>query len=120
MPFDLSDVVFDSEMGEDFQIIRTTGSFGAGGWIPDTPCDIPAFGIIAVAGDEDLRQVPEGDRAEGSLVIFSQTRLFETLASKSATSDKVMWHGSLYRVQGRGPWSEWGFQNALLLRETGE
>src|SRR5208282_5337590 len=106
MPIDLSEVACDTDLGDCFCITRTTGYFGPGGWIENPPCQIQAFGIIQIADDQALIQVPQGDRVTGSLEIITETPIYETLKSKSATSDKVYWNGDCYRVQKVGPWGK--------------
>jgi hypothetical protein len=126
MPLDLSDVALDSDLGESvgadnagLAIIRTHGEFGAGGWIAGTPQTIPAFGTLTIAGDKALRQFPEGDRIEGSILFITTQPLHVTSEVGSAISDKILWHGVLYKVQAVGTWSDNGFYAALLVRMPG-
>jgi hypothetical protein len=127
MPLDLSDVALDSDLGESvgndnagLAILRTTGTFGAGGWIANAPQTIPAFGTLTIAGDKALRQFPEGDRVDGSILFVTTQPIHTTSENQSAISDKILWHGTLYRVQAVGPWSDNGFYAALLLRMPGQ
>lgn len=120
MPIDLSEVVNDSDLGQCFQILRTTGQPGLGGFQTSAPTAIQAFGIIEIADPEALRQVPEGDRVVGSLRVITATPIYETLAQNSAISDEIRWNGSRYRVQSVEPWKMNGFRSAILVRMKGD
>ena len=116
---DLSEIVNDPDLGQPFTITRTTGEFAAGGWQADAPTLIPAFGVITVASDEALQQVPEGDRVAGSMMVFTQTPIYQTLVNQSGISDTLVWRGNTYRVQAAGPWEDYGYYQAIIARMTG-
>jgi len=140
MAFDLSEVVSDPDLCVEFQILRSTGSFGAGGWIQGPTEEIEAFGVVQPAEDEALNMVPEGDRVTGSLQVFTSQPIYETLAERRerrpndpdwtedhrgeppapALSDKIRWHGHLYRLLAVQPWKEFGYFGAILVRVLGD
>lgn len=120
MPIDLSEVALDSDLGQCFEIIRTTGQFGLGGWQPQPPKTIRAFGIITIPSPEALHQVPEADRVIGMLQIILAQPIYETLAKNSATSDEIRWNASRYRVQAVEPWEMNGYWSAILTRMRGD
>lgn len=120
MPLSLKEVAADPELGESFTILRQPGAFGPGGWVPTSgPIPINARGIITIADDRALEQVPEGDRVHGSIQIVTTTPMYTTLAVNSATSDQVLWFGNKYRVQSVGPWRRNGFYSVIMTRMTG-
>lgn len=120
MLIDFADIANDPDLGDEITIIRSDGSFGAGGWIPGQPSNIQACGVIGIADDEALAQVPEGDRVTGSLQLVTATPIFPTLANKSGTSDQILWLNNTYRVQASQPWKHAGFWSAILVRMSGE
>jgi hypothetical protein len=120
MALDLSDVVNDSDMGDCFCILRSTGQYAAGGWTAQPPISIQAFGVIAIAEPDDLLQIPEADRVQGSLQVMTATPIYQTLASKSGTSDQIEWRGGTYRVQSVAPWKVNGFYSAIAVRMKGD
>ncbi|HJX53168.1 MAG TPA: hypothetical protein VJ801_10420 [Polyangia bacterium] len=120
MAFSLSEIADDPDLGTSFLIIRTTGSFAAGGWVAGTPVQIPASGVIAVAEDEALLQIPEGDRVAGAMQLISSQQIYETQATRAGISDKVLWNGNYYRVVGVAPWADFGFWSAVMVRMSGE
>ena len=120
MPFNLARVTQNSRMAQCFQIIRQTGQLAAGGWQVTNTQNIQAFGVIGIADDEALNQVPEGDRARGSLIVITDQPIYPTKASKSLIADQIEWDGNLYRVVSRQPWSHFGFWQAIVVRTTGD
>jgi len=117
--FDLSEVVNDPDLGVPVTIIRTSGSFGPGGWKQNTPVMIPSFGIVGIASQKALEQIPEGDRVTGSLEFVTATPIFATSDAQSQTSDQIDWDGDRYRVAGVFPWKHAGFYAAILVRIPG-
>lgn len=124
MPLDLSEIVCDGDLGQPFNIIRTTGAFGLGGWTANAPVNIAAFGIACPATDEELRMIPEGDRVEGSHFFASSTPIYKTRSDQnnpanSGISDQIAWNGQLYRIMSVGQWMDSGFYWAIGVREFG-
>jgi len=111
----LSDLALDPDLGEALTIVRSTGSFAAGGFQSST-VSLDWWGILAVAEDEILRQFSEGDRITGDLILFSADPLYETSEQRSGLSDQVAWNQGLYRIVKVGPWKDWGFYAAVLTR----
>jgi hypothetical protein len=107
-------------MAQCFQIIRQTGQFAAGGWRVTSTQNIQAFGVIGIADDEALNQVPEGDRVRGSIVVYTDQPIYPTKASKNLISDQVQWDGAMHKVVSRAPWSHFGYWGAVLTRITGD
>jgi len=120
MPFNLARVTQNSRMAQCFQIIRQTGQFAAGGWQVTSTEYVQAFGVLGIADDEALNQVPEGDRVRGSIVVYTDQAIYPTKASKNLISDKVEWDGATYRVVSRAPWGHFGYWGAVLVRITGD
>ena len=107
-------------MAQCFQIIRQTGQFAAGGWQVTSMENIQAYGVIGIADDEALNQVPEGDRVRGSLAVYTDQPIYPTKASKGLIADQIEWDGSMYRVVSRAPWKHFGYWGAVIVRVTGD
>lgn len=118
--FNLSRVTQNPNIGQPFTIIRETGAFGRGGWQTQNTTEIAAFGVIGPPGEEELAQIPEGDRVKGVLQVLTNVPLYATQAARAGISDKVRWHGDLYSVTSRLPWGDAGYWSAILLRTTGD
>ena len=119
MALDLAEIALDADLGINVVIIRTTGVRGIGGWLPNHPTNIPAWGIKAVAETKALNMIPEGDRVRGAFQFITTTPIFVTQQATSAISDQIQWGGNMYSVQSVEPWEVSGYFSAILLRETG-
>jgi hypothetical protein len=116
---DLSEVVSDPDLAESFTITRNTGAFGSGGWIPNAPTVIPAYGIVSVAKQADLDAIPEADKISEAMVFHSTQEMFITNAAGSATSDTLQWQGTNYRVYSVANYSNRGYWKAIATKMAG-
>lgn len=120
---DLSEVVEDPDLAEPFTIIRTSGQFGAGGWLADTPQNITAFGVVSVATPKEIADLPvEADKIKEVRAFWSTTPMFVTNAvgvAAGATSDVLVWQGVQYRVLALPDYSNRGYYKALAIRMAG-
>jgi hypothetical protein len=119
----LAEVALDPDFAQSFVVTRQTGTFQRGGFVGDAPVEIPFYGIIQPATDEDLRQVPEGDRVSGSQLVISTAKLYRTftdgIGTTSGFSDTFVWGGKVYKVLSDGTWSDFGYWEAIAVRAAG-
>ncbi len=113
---DLSEVVNDPDLAQPFTILRQSGSFQLGGWVPNEPQPIDAFGVITVATPRMMQMVPEGDRVGGEMAFCTANEIYLTSEKRSGTSDQLVWHGEKYRVTHVAPWMDYGFFIAVAVR----
>jgi hypothetical protein len=122
MTMDVADALDDEELAQDFTIVRTTGHFGEGGWIGDAPVNIPASGIVGSLSGKDIMALPEGDRVKGNAVFHSRTEMKiagQDNGGNKWISDKILWHGDLYKLATVADYSDYGYYRAIGLREDG-
>lgn len=120
MPFSLSEVVNDPDLGQPFTIYRSKGQYGPSGWeTVGQPQQISTFGVIGIAEDRDMQQVPEGDRIDGSLQVYTGTRLLVTEEDSLYLSDQIKWHGKFYKLVRLGPWEDFSYDSAIMVRTQG-
>jgi hypothetical protein len=131
---DLSEVVSDGVLSEPYTIQRSTGQFQPGGWVT-TSINIPGYGIVSVASDEELLMVPEGDRVTGAMVFHSQKRIYETQLdggagdstygetgfgiSQQRVSDIMIWNFHQWRVLHVYPYPNRRYWKAIATRLGG-
>ena len=115
---DLSEIVSDPDLAEQFQIVRSRGGFVAGGW-SDQLTTIAAYGVVSVASEKDLEMVPEGDRVRESRVFHSTQAMYVTNADNQGTSDFLVWQGVKYRVYSVADYSNRGYYRAIACRMQG-
>ena len=104
-----------------YTVNRSVGTFQQGGFV-STTTPIPFWGIIQPATDEDLAQVPEGDRVTGMMGFISEQRMYETNVQQNSEGlgDTITWNDQLYRVVRVVPWKDFGFWKAIASRLSGE
>lgn len=98
MPLDVTDIVQDPDFATQFSIIHVTGSFNAAGeWVGSETADPLVTGIILPAKWDQLQVLPEGERHQESIVVYSSAEL--TIGDQQTKqADIVLWDGSYYRV----------------------
>ena len=117
----LADVVNDPDLAQPLTVYRSQGSFELGGWVESTrPLSIRA--VVTVASEQDLRQVPEGDRVTGAMSFHSTQRLYLTRGAtpQTAESDTIVWRGDSYRLVKVWPYGDYGYYKAIGVRMSGE
>ena len=104
-----------------YTVNRSTGQFEQGGYV-STTVPIPFYGIIQPISEQDLLQVPEGDRVTGMLGFISEQPMYRTRVegSTSGIGDTITWRGQEYRVVAVVLWRDFGFSKALAARLSGE
>ena len=117
----LTRVANSPAFAQTFTVNRSSGSFQQGGYVSVTTA-IPFWGIIQPATEEDLAQVPEGDRSTGMMGFISEQPMYKTnvQGSVSGLGDTILWNGQEYRVVVVVPWKDFGFSKAIAARLSGE
>lgn len=132
---DLSEVVDDGVLSESYVIQRSSGVFAKGGW-QTTSVNVPGWGVVSVAKEEDLMMIPEGDRVTGAMVFHSQQVIYETEreggygsgqsygqsgfgTSTQRVSDIMIWNFQQWRVLAVGPYPNRNYWRAVAVRMAG-
>jgi hypothetical protein len=124
MPYlNLSRVASSPYFAQAYSVTRQTGSFQLGGYVVNSTTVIPFWGIIQPATDEDLAQVPEGDRVTGMIGFIGEQRMFQTfgggVGDPSGLSDTITWNNEVYKVVKVVPWRDFAFWKAIASRQSG-
>jgi len=108
---------------QSFTVYRKSGAWASGRW-PQTEATILLSGVISVAKEKDLIQVPEGDRTGGAIVIHTTQVLYITYAANGpangGTSDEVLWQGDRYRLLSVAPYVDYGYYKSIGVRMAGD
>jgi hypothetical protein len=116
----VGELLTDPDFAQAFTIKRSSGAFGLGGFLATTS-NVRGAGVITVATEEDLMQVPEGDRVTGSMMFYSRKPIYATRAGSAAgLSDLIAWRGQTYRIAKVFPYQDYGFYKAIGVRMSGE
>jgi len=117
----LTRVVNSPAFAQEYTVNRSTGTFQQGGYV-STTIPISFWGIIQPATEEDLLQVPEGDRSTGMMGFISEQPMHKTRVEggTSGIGDTITWNGQEYRVVVVVTWKDFGFSKAIAARLSGE
>jgi hypothetical protein len=117
---DVSEIITDPDLAQDYVVYRSSGSFVDGLWVENTPTQIPMRGTISVMSELELAQFPEGDRIKGAMVFHSTQELFSTrIGETEGTSDKILWRGDYYKLFQISPYGDYGYWRAAGERIKG-
>ena len=115
---DLSDVVSDPDLSDNYTILRSTGGFVAGGWA-DTRTPIPAFGVVSIASEKDLENLPEGARVREARVFHSTQQMFLVNETNRNLSDILVFNGTKYLAYSAKDYSNFGYYQCVASRMEG-
>lgn len=116
----VGEIINDPDLCQSFTVSRSSGQFGAGGWMENAPTSLTLLGVITPSTADELQQVPEGDRVTGAMTFYSTVILFETHDdSQSGTSDILTWRGQKYRIVRVFPYEDYGYNKAVAVRMQG-
>lgn len=96
-----------------FTAYRKSGSWVSGRW-NGTENTLSIQGVVTVASQLDLQQIPEGDRQTGAMVFHANQPLY--LTSSQGTSDELEWRGSRWRVMQVSPYADYGYYKAIATK----
>ncbi len=113
---DMADVLLDPDFRVDFPIIRSVESVDARGRTQSSASEIPAQGVIHPATEEELKILPEAQRVEEIIAVYTATRL--TAGDDTHGADRVGWQGGTYKVLKVMDYSQFGFVMALAQNES--
>jgi len=91
MPVILTRVVVSPRLSNTLPltVLRTSGSWTAGEWIQGTPTQLSTVGIEAGVSDEEVLQVPEGDRTKGLKKFFTPIQLKGATVGATPTENQT-------------------------------
>ena len=120
MPLNLSRVVTSPRLRNTspISVIRTAGLWVKGVWTPGTPVTLKAVGIEAGVSDEEVIQLPEGDRIQGLKKFFTTIPLVGS--TTGSTPDRIIgFSGETYQVKIVDNRKVNGFYSAICVRIKG-
>lgn len=120
MPLNLSRVINSPRLRNSSQlkIMRTPGSWIKGAWTPSTVVTLYSIGIEAGVSEEEVLQLPEGDRIQGLKKFFVTIPLQG--ATTGTTPDKILAaSGETFQVKIVDNRMVNGFYSAICVRIKG-
>lgn len=104
MSLDVTDVVLDPDMGgHTFQVVRESEAVTNDGLRQTAWQKVAqAFGSIQPADSAELERLPEAERVNGAIMVYTPYPL--SPGAGSMTADVVWWQGRHYTVQVANAW----------------
>ena len=116
---DLSPVLTDPEMGfTGFTVLRTSYRRQNGESVPSEPT-LPASGCIHPGTPEMLQLLPEEERAEEFIAVYTEFPLSlgeNGGGAEYSVPDRIQWNGETWRVVQVRNWGTFGFVQALAVK----
>jgi hypothetical protein len=113
---DVSDVLRDPDLMQTLTVSRAVVGVGDTGRATETVAALSVAGVVAPATDEQLQRLPEGDRSNETIAVYTGTRL--TAGDDTHGPDVLAWKGGTYQVKGVWDWSDYGFFEVLAQSDT--
>ncbi len=109
----------DPELGfTAFTVLRTTYSLQDGTSVPEVQT-LPASGCIHPGTPETVRLLPEEERHEEFIVLYTgfALSLGENGGGETySTPDRIRWNGETWRVVRTRNWSMFGYHQGVAVR----
>ena len=121
---DITTVLKDPELGSTaFEVVRTMYRREMGAVAKEEREVIEAVGCIHPGTAEQINQLPEEDRREEFIVVYTETGLSmgTNEGREYSGPDRIQWNGQLWRLVKLKPWTGFGFVQgyAVLVDEEG-
>jgi len=113
---DVSDVLRDPDLVQSVQVTRAAEDVDDHGRTLLTPGEISIQGVVHPATEEQLQRLPEADRSNETIAVYTATRL--TAGDDTHAPDVVTWKGGTYLVKGVWDYSDYGYFEALAVSNT--
>lgn len=120
MPLNLSRVITSPRLRNTspLTVTRATGAFVKGVWTPGPDVTLKPIGIEAGVSEEEVLQLPEGDRIQGLKKFFTTIKLQG--ATTTTTPDRITGaSGEIYQVKTVDNRLVNGFYSAICVRIKG-
>ena len=115
----LSPALTDPELGfTSYTVQRTTYRRQSGASVPSVQT-LPAEGCIHPGTAEMLQLLPEEERAEKFIAVYTGFALTTGENTGGATyigADRILWNGETWRVVKVRDWASFGYYQALAVR----
>ena len=116
---DLSSVLTDPELGfTGFTVLRTNYVRENGASVPSNET-LPASGCVHPGTPETLQLLPEEERHEDYIVVYTSFPLSlgeNDGGAEYSAPDRILWNGETWRVVRIRDWSGFGYQQVLAVK----
>lgn len=96
---------------------RAAGTYVDGLWVSGGLTTSSLTAHVQPADPETIQILPEGERTEGAIAIYTRAPLISSNDETGLESDRVVWNGREYRVRIVEDWTQsFGYARALAVR----
>jgi hypothetical protein len=113
VPFDVSDCILDPDFCQDIAVARRTESVSDKGRMAASNASFTCSAVVMPATPEQLDRVPEADRSNEVLAIYTTVLL--TSGDNTHAPDVVTWKSGTYMVKSVQDWTDYGAGYCLAL-----
>lgn len=108
MPINVSEAI-DSDTGEKILVEReTAGQYVDGLYVPGAVTTFKNFASVQPASDEEIQQLPEGERNKLIFKFIAKRPIRTTEDRKGQIADVILYDNTRWRVIGRANWLPYG------------
>ena len=121
MAIDLSHLMVDPMFATSYTVLRRYGKWVNGRFTLDEPITLKFFGPVQPATNQELDQLPEGDRQRGTMKFFCKppNNLYLTTENSQVedgtayVSDEIIYKGQRYKIFAVKDWTPNGYVRAF-------
>lgn len=128
MMIDVSELMHDPDFAFNYTVLRTTGKWVKGRFVPDPPTKRTYYGPVQPASPKEIEQLSTGDQPVGVMKFFCKlpnqlylTRDLSKVESEDdgAVSDVIQFRGCTYTIIRVMPWGHYGWLRAFATMKEG-
>jgi hypothetical protein len=98
-------------------VTRRTGAHVDGTWTANAPTVFALAAAVHPMAPQDIAQLPEGERIDEAIQIFSVEKLWTSDVEGAAQADEVEWNGKTWTVDRLDDWTvDAAFCHAIAVR----
>lgn len=115
----LSRVVTDPVFATNYTVVRTAATWVNGRFTKGEPTQLPFYGSVQPATNQDLEQLPAGDRQSGMMKFFCKPPNTFNITTENQgddtgfVSDEIIYNGQIYKIVQVKDWSQFGYVRAF-------
>lgn len=121
----ISDIVLDPDFAQPsgFIVTRTYGDWVSGTFTVTSTEELNYSGVIEPSPNtKDMMQVPEADRIQGIIVVWSTSPLNTSTLTNQYTdepsiTDEITWNGEQWKILQVRNFSDFGYYRAIATRK---
>lgn len=120
----VGELITDPDFCQTFTVYRNIGFWSSEGIFETSETSFRTTGVITPLKTKELDQLPEGDRIQGGVNIYTNVALFTTHLKAAATtdgyvSDEVVWQNERWKIVNTANFVDYGYYKSVSTRKLG-